>query len=294
MKKLGTTTKGKLENLDPDKIFSYVYNNNTPTTTKKVISIIKEDKDLLNAFQTVTKNDLMFKTTDNRGKFVFEKFADYMKNNKQILTETFVDNPQYVKDLDMFRDALEITSRKSAQKTIGKAETALNDIIRARLGQFTVAGRTFTALKKIVRSDIDKQLTEIIIDPARLEDLVKLKAVKPGSPAAKQIISRLFGYYIFDQQFFEDDEFTPTMIDFIDSQRVSEAVTDVKEGDDNKELAQLERPTLPLNLGTSTAAPGAMPPDTGQGLASIQTRQDYGSLFPQDVLGEAIAKRGMA
>ena len=294
MKKLGTTTKGKLENLDPDKIFSYVYNNNTPTTTKKVISIIKEDKDLLNAFQTVTKNDLMFKTTDNRGKFVFEKFADYMKNNKQILTETFVDNPQYVKDLDMFRDALEITSRKSAQKTIGKAETALNDIIRARLGQFTVAGRTFTALKKIVRSDIDKQLTEIIIDPARLEDLVKLKAVKPGSPAAKQIISRLFGYYIFDQQFFEDDEFTPTMIDFIDSQKVSEAVTDVEEGDDNKELAQLERPTLPLNLGTSTAAPGAMPPDTGQGLASIQTRQDYGSLFPQDVLGEAIAKRGMA
>ena len=294
MKKFSTTTYGKLETLDPDKIFEYVYNSKTPSTLNKVINIIKEDKDLLNAFQTVSKNDLIFKTTDNRGNFVFDKFANYMKNNKKILEKTFSDNPKYVEDLDMFNKALEITSRKSSQKVIGRAESALNDIIRARLGQFTLAGRTFTALKKIVKSDIDKQLTDIILDERRLKDLISLKAVKPGSPAAKQIITRLFGYYIFDQQYFQDDEFTPRMIDFIDSQKVSEAVTDVEEGDDNKELAQLERPTLPLNLGTSTAAPGAMPPDTGQGLASIQTRQDYGSLFPQDVLGEAIAKRGMA
>ena len=107
------------------------------------------------------------------------------------------------------RDALEITSRKSAQKTIGKAETALNDIIRARLGQFTVAGRTFTALKKIVRSDVDKQLAEIITDPERLKDLLKLKNTKRGSTLSKQIISRLFGYYIFDEKFFQDDQYTP-------------------------------------------------------------------------------------
>jgi len=294
MKQLGTTTKGKLENLDPDKIFDYVYNNKSPTTLNKVITIIKEDKDLLNAFQTVAKNDLMFKSTDNRGKFVFDKFANYMKNNRQLLTKTFADNPQYVKDLDMFRDALEITTRKSTQKTIGKAETALNDIIRARLGQFTVAGRTFTALKKIVRADIDKQLTEIITNPNQLKELLKLKDVKSTSPLAKQTISRLFGYYIFDQQFFEDDEYSPTMIDFVDKQKVSEAVTDIKEGDDQTELAKLEAPTLPLNLGSTTAAPGPTPPATEQGIASVASRQEYGSLFPQDVLGEAIAKRGMA
>jgi len=104
----------------------------------------------------------------------------------------------------------------------------------------------------------------------------------------------LFGYYIFDQQFFEDDEFSPTMIDFVDKQKVSEAVTDIKEGDDQTELAKLEAPTLPLNLGSTTAAPGPTPPATGQGIASVASRQEYGSLFPQDVLGEAIAKRGMA
>jgi hypothetical protein len=170
----------------------------------------------------------------------------------------------------------------------------LNDIIRARLGQFTLAGRTFTAIKKIVKNDIDKQLTDIILDENRLKDLIKLDKVKPNSPAAKQIITRLFGYYIFDQQYFQDDEFSPAVVDFIDSQKVSEAVTDIKEGDDQTELAKLEAPTLPLNLGSTTAAPGPTPPATGQGIASVASRQEYGSLFPQDVLGEAIAKRGMA
>ena len=214
--------------MDPDKIFAFLYNNKSPTTLNKVMAIIKEDKDLLNAFQTVAKDDLLFKVTDNRGNFVFDKFADYLKNNKQILIRTFADNPKFIKDLGMMRDALEITTRKSTQKTISKAETALNDIIRARLGQFTVAGRTFTALKKIVRADVDKQLAEIITDPKRLEDLVKLKNLKKDSKAAKQIITRLFGYYIFDERFFEDDQFTPSMIDFVDTNKISQNVEEAE------------------------------------------------------------------
>ena len=227
MKKLGTSTNGKIESMDPDKIFAFLYNNKSPTTLNKVMTILKEDKDLLNAFQTVAKDDLLFKVTDNRGNFMFDKFADYLKNNKQVLIRTFADNPKFIKDLGMMRDALEITTRTSAQKTIGKAETALNDVIRARLGQFTVAGRTFTALKKIVRSDVDKQLAEIITDPKRLDDLIKLKNVKKDSKAAKQIITRLFGYYIFDEKFFEDDQFTPTMIDFVDTQQISQDIENV-------------------------------------------------------------------
>ena len=235
LKQLGKSTEGKIESMDPDKIFAFLYNNKSPTTLNKVMAIIKQDESLLNAFQTVAKDDLLFKVTDNRGNFVFDKFADYLKNNNQVLTRTFADNPKFLTDLKFMRDALEITTRKSAQKTIGKAETALNDIIRARLGQFTVAGRTFTALKKIVRADVDKQLAEIITDPKRLEDLIKLKTMKKDSKAAKQIISRLFGYYIFDERFFEDDQFTPTMIDFVDTNKISQ---NVKEAEEIINLAQ--------------------------------------------------------
>ena len=290
LKQLGKSTEGKIESMDPDKIFQFLYNNKSPTTLTKVMTIVKQDPDLYKAFQTVAKDDLLFKVTDNRGGFVFDNFANYLKNNKQILERTFADNPKFIKDLENMRDALEITTRKSAQKTIGKAETALNDIIRARLGQFTVAGRTFTALKKIVRADVDKQLAEIITDPKRLEDLLKLKNTKRGSTLSKQIISRLFGYYVLDEKFFEDDQYTPTMIDFVDSQKITQAV-DEAEG---KEPPQ-QTASLPLDLNRTSTNPADIPQapvDTG--LASIQMKQNYDTLFPQDELGSAISKRGMA
>ncbi len=231
MKKLGTSTRRLYTSEPADAEDSVDLGGRSIIKKKKVMSVLKQDKDLLTAFQTVAKDDLLFKVTDNRGNFMFDKFADYLKNNEKIIKTTFADNPKFIKDLGMMRDALEITTRTSAQKTIGKAETALNDVIRARLGQFTVAGRTFTALKKIVRSDVDKQLAEIITDPKRLDDLIKLKNVKKDSKAAKQIITRLFGYYIFDEKFFEDDQYTPAMIDFVDTQQISQDIKNVNEAE---------------------------------------------------------------
>ena len=281
LKQLGKSTEGKIESMDPDKIFAFLYNNKSPTTLNKVMAIIKEDKDLLNAFQTVAKDDLLFKVTDNRGNFVFDKFADYLKDNKQILIRTFADNPKFIKDLGMMRDALEITTRKSTDKTISKAETALNDIIRARLGQFTVAGRTFTALKKIVRADVDKQLAEIITDPKRLEDLVKLKNLKKDSKAAKQIITRLFGYYIFDERFFEDDQFTPAMIDFVDTNKISQNVEEAEkvinlaqniELDDKFNQTIMPQGNVPAPQAVDTRLLAQAPTNTGimQNLSSTE------------------------
>ena len=234
MKKLGVSTKGKLESMDPDKIFAFVYNQKSPTTLNKVMAIIKEDEQLLNAFQSKAKDDLLMKITNNRNQLDFNKMADYLKNNRQILTKVFADNPTFVNDLYNIRGALELISRKSTQATIGRAESALNDIIRARLGQFTVAGRTFTALKKIVRSDVDKQLAEIITDPNRLKQLLELnkaKYKKAGvlTRAGKDAVVKLFGYNIFDERFFEDDEFTPVMIDLVDSQKMSQNVKEAEE-----------------------------------------------------------------
>ena len=295
MKQMSTSTEGKIESMDPDKIFDFLYNNKSPTTLNKVLTIVKQDEKLLKAFQTVAKEDLLFKSTNNRGEFVFDKFADYYKRNKNILTRTFADNPTYLKDLKNFKDALEITTRQSRKTTTSKLESALNDIIRARLGQFTIAGRSFTALKKIFRSDIDRQLADIMTDPKRLKELMSLKNEKTLGPGAKQIISRLFGYYMFDEKFFEEDRYSPALINVIDGTRVSEAVTDVEEGDDQKELAQLGATELPLNLTASTAAPGEMPPMAQpQGIAGVQSRQNYEAMFPDDALGTAISKRGIA
>lgn len=146
--------------------------------------------------------------------------ADYLKKNRQILERTFADQPGFVKNLYRMRDALEITTRKRPANIVGRGETALNDLIRARLGQFTVAGRTFTAIKKIFRSNLNEQLAELITEPKRLKELIDLENVKGGSKAAAIAYTRLFGYNILDEQFFEDDSFSPAMIDFIDNSDV--------------------------------------------------------------------------
>jgi len=281
MKRLGISTKGKLESMNPDKIFAFVYNNQNPTTLNKVMAIISEDKQLLNAFQTKAKDHLMLKITNNRGALDFNEMANYLKNNQQILRKVFANNKTFVDDLYNIRNALEITTRQSTQATIGRAESALNDIIRARLGQFTLAGRTFTALKKIVRSDVDKQLAEIITDPNRLKELLKLKDVKKTSNTAKQIISRLFGYYIFDERYFADDEFTPVMIDLVDSQRMSKAVNNEIEQEVTEE-EPIQMTSLPQNI-----------PSPPTGLEAIQSAQNFETLFPQDTLGAALARKRM-
>ena len=37
MKQLGTSTNGKIESMDPDKIFAFLYNNKSPSTLNKVV-----------------------------------------------------------------------------------------------------------------------------------------------------------------------------------------------------------------------------------------------------------------
>ncbi len=95
-------------------------------------------------------------------------------------------------------------------------------------------------MKKIVRADVDRQLADIIVDPNRLKELLKLKDQKYKkdgflTKAGIEIVKRLFGYNIFDARMFEDDEYTPTMIELIDKNLIGK---NVKEAEETINLAQ--------------------------------------------------------
>ena len=288
IKQFSKTTQGKLSTMDPDQIFQYAFNSKRPTTLNKIMAIVRSDDDLYKSFQSVAKQDLFNKITNNRNEFVFDNLANYLKQNRQILERTFADQPDFVKNLYKMRNALEITSRKRPANIVGRGETALNDLIRARLGQFTVAGRTFTAIKKIFSSNLNKQLADILTEPARLEELLKLEKVKTGSTFAKQALTRLFGYNVLDEQFFEDDSFSPAMIDFIDNSDVdSNNQANIQTEEDNE---------ITISRNPFTAIETAELPRMPQqpvGLESIQAAQNFETLFPQDTLGAALARKRM-
>ncbi len=53
--------------------------------------------------------------------------------------------------------------------------------------------------------------------------------------------------------------------------------------------------SLPLDLNRTSTNPADIPQaPVDSGLASIQMRQNYDTLFPQDEIGSAISKRGIA
>ena len=121
-----------------------------------------------------------------------------------------------------------------------------------------------------------------------MEELLKLEKVKTGSTFAKQALTRLFGYNVLDEQFFEDDSFSPAMIDFIDNSDVdSNNQANIQTEEDNE---------ITISRNPFTAIETAELPRMPQqpvGLESIQAAQNFETLFPQDTLGAALARKRM-
>jgi hypothetical protein len=214
IKDLSKTTEGRISRLDTDLIFDEVYNSAKPSSLRKVVGILRKDEETLNAFKSTVLNDLQLKVTNIDNLFDYKKFANYMKDNKQNLQTVFADDPKYIKNLEDFSKALKILDRTETGPIAGKFNNSLDDFIRARLGQFTFAGRVFTGAKKLVSNSINKQMGDIILNPAALDDLMKLKDVAPKNTAKRDVIlSKVFQYGIQDVS--PDQEFSPSMINII-------------------------------------------------------------------------------
>ena len=66
-------------------------------------------------------------------------------------------------------------------------------MIRARLGQFTLAGRLFTAGRRIFTAASNRVIARALLDPNSLKDLLALRNLKTGSKQAAVILAKLGG-----------------------------------------------------------------------------------------------------
>jgi hypothetical protein len=242
--KLSKTTVGKLEKLDPDLIFSKVYDPAKPTTLKETINVLKNDPDTLKAFQNVVIKDIQDSVTSPTTKaFDFTKFSSYLKNNKQNLQTVFADDPKYIKNLEEFNKALEILSRKNTDPIISQEKSALNDLIRARIGMFTWEGRLFTSGQKILNYRLMNRMNDIITDPKALEKLLSLKDV----PTKNYDLYNSIVYGLFGTQFSPE-----TLQPKKESIRKMESVpSDVK----FKTQPRPKTPVAPVPVSEAPAAP---------------------------------------
>tara|TARA_R100001163_G_scaffold18025_1_gene15979 strand:+ start:2647 stop:5409 length:2763 start_codon:yes stop_codon:yes gene_type:complete len=193
---------GKLEATTPGEVINKIYRPNNIGEIRELKKILKKDPEIYQAFQRLVLTDLneaVVKTSDDLGIKVVDakRFDTYLngagneRGYRVALEEVF--NKEFVNNLDTLNKALKISSRKAAARGEGIVGSALTDIIRARLGQFTVAGRLFTAARRIYKRTAERIIKNAILDPQSLKDLIRLRKLKSGTKEAAAILSKLGG-----------------------------------------------------------------------------------------------------
>ena len=202
-KELNKSFEGRLLDASPQEIFNKIYKPGNIGEIKTLKNILQKNPDIYKKFQRDVITDLnerIFKPSDNLSLdrvLDANAFNKYLNGGggergfKSALTEIF--GKDYVKDLETLNKALQIASRKAPPAQQGVVGSAFTDLIRARLGQFTFAGRLFTAGRRIFTATANRVFARALLDPNSLKDLLALKKLKTGSKQAAVILAKLGG-----------------------------------------------------------------------------------------------------
>nr|BAR27905.1 hypothetical protein [uncultured Mediterranean phage uvMED] len=213
IKEIEKSFAGKLERLTPGALVDKIYKANNIDEIRKLKNILSKDPEVYKAFQRSVLTDLnesVMKSSDLLDMKVIDalSFDKYIygageRGYKVALKEIF--GKQFVKDLDLLNQALKISARRQPPKGMGVFGSAFSDIIRARLGQFTLAGRLFTASRRIYAKAAERVMANALLNPQSLRELIELRKFKPNTKEAIAILSKLDGS-IFIKDNFEDSK----------------------------------------------------------------------------------------
>jgi hypothetical protein len=211
IKEIEKSFAGKLERLTPGELVDKIYKAKNIDEIRRLKKILSKDPEVYKAFQRSVLTDLnesVLKSSDRLGMKVIDAMAfdkylygagerGYHVALKEIFGQEFVGN------LDLLNRALQISARRQPPKSMGVFGSAFSDIIRARLGQFTLMGRLFTASRRIYAKAAERVMANALLSPQSLRELIELRKLKPDTTQAIAILSKLDGS-IFIKDNFED------------------------------------------------------------------------------------------
>jgi len=202
-KELNRSFEGRLLNASPQEIFNKIYKAGNIGEIKTLKNILQKNPDIFKKFQRDVLTDLNERVFTRSDKLSLDRVLDadafnkYLNGGggergfKSVLTEIF--GKDYVKDLETLNRALQIASRRAPAAQEGVVGSAFTDLIRARLGQFTLAGRLFTAGRRIFQAASNRVIARALLDPNSLKDLLALRNLKTNSKQAAVILAKLGG-----------------------------------------------------------------------------------------------------
>ena len=202
-KALNRSFEGRLLDASPQEIFNKIYKPGNIGEIRTLKNILQKNPAIYKKFQRDVLTDLNERVFKRSDKLSLDRVLDADAFNKYLnggggergfktsLKEIF--GNEYVKDLELLNKAIQISSRKAPAAQQGVVGSAFTDLIRARLGQFTLAGRLFTAGRRIFTAASNRVIARALLDPNSLKDLLALRNLKTGSKAAAVILAKLGG-----------------------------------------------------------------------------------------------------
>ena len=210
-KQLNKSFAGTLLNTRPQEIVNKIFNVNNIGDIKNLKTILKQDPEVLAAFQSsvlTEMNEKVFiqpstsklgmKQLDTGAFNAFLNGPSGEKGFKTALEEVF--DKKFVDNLQTLNNALQIGSRKAPSAQTGVIGDALSDIIRAKVGQFTPLGRAFTAMRRLTSSASQRVIRNALLNPESLDELIQLKKLKPNTKKAAYILGKLGGLSFMPEQ----------------------------------------------------------------------------------------------
>ena len=200
---LNKSFEGRLLNASPPEIFNKIYKPGAIGEIKTLKNILVKNPEVYKKFQRDVLSDLNERVFKRSSKLSLDRVLDADAFNKYLnggggergykaaLRELFGD--KYVKNLETLNKALQIANRTAPSAQQGVIGSAFTDIIRARLGQFTLAGRLFTAGRRIFTATSNRVIARALLNPDSLKDLIALRTLKRGSKQAAVILAKLGG-----------------------------------------------------------------------------------------------------
>ena len=300
-------TGGLITKKEPEKLFSFVFKGGDfgGAETKRledVMNIIKKDDALKKEFQTIVSERMLYDITDQASfSFKPDAMTKFLDKNRRNLEIVFDDNPKYLKNLDEFNEILvALQPKKGLPTPPERFKGALNDILRTRVGMFTVEGRAMTAAIKLSQSHMNERMFKLLTDPQGLEKMMDF-AKKPAkfleTPAGQALAIDLFGSAPFVKYGVGPDaEYTPSEVEEVTDQfpEKNEEFPEPQSQVDSPSvdmfaMEQMPRPTAPAPV---TPPPVQQPQPAGIAALPTDRGQTYAGLFPNDPSGQMIAQRG--
>ena len=209
LKNLSKSFEGKLQNASSGELLEKVYKPNNIGQIKELKRILSKDPEIFQSFQSSVLKDLNERVTVKHGTIGMDvvspqRFKSYIygeggeKGYQFALKEIF--GEAYMKNLKLLNDSLQITARKAPARLAeeGVYGNIVTDFIRVKVGQFSQAGRLLTAGKRIYHKTSNQIMKNAILNPENLNDLMKLKKLKPGTAETAYILGKLNGLLYLD------------------------------------------------------------------------------------------------